>query len=118
VFDTISTTLIVAFAFFLVYGGYGEALDKLHRWETFGTAFDPPIPATVKPAVLIVVTMVAIQAVINLITDWNAEPVLHTAADEIDEDELQHLKAMVAEEGVGDLDVTRGAIQGSQVRDK
>ena len=44
-FDTISTVLILVFAFALVYGGYGEALDKMFRWETFGTAFDPPIPA-------------------------------------------------------------------------
>lgn len=114
-FDCISTLLIVLFAFFLVYGGYGEALDKLHRWETFGTAFDPPIPATLKPAVLIIISLVAVQAVINLISDWNAEPVIHTAADDIDEDELAKLRAAVGSEGTGDLDVTRGSIQGNQV---
>ncbi len=114
-FDCISTFLIVLFAFFLIYGGYGEALDKLHRWETFGTAFDPPIPATLKPAVLVIIGLVAVQAVINLISDWNAVPVVHTAADDIDEDELQRLRAAVGSEGTGDLDVTRGSIQGSQV---
>lgn len=115
-FDTISTVLIVAFAFFLIYGGYGEALDKLHRWETFGTAFDPPIPATIKPMILVVISLVAIQAIINLITDWNAEPVIHTAADEIDADELETLRRSVGEEGVGELDVTRGAIQSDTAR--
>lgn len=115
-FDIISTGLILAFAFFLIYGGYGEALDKLHRWETFGTAFDPPIPATVKPMILIVIGLVAIQAVINLISDWNAEPVVHSAADDIDEDELERLRAAVGSEGAGDLDVTRGSIQGSQTK--
>lgn len=114
-FDCISTFLIVMFAFFLIYGGYGEAFDKLHRWETFGTAFDPPIPATLKPMVLIIVTLVAIQAVINLISDWNAEPVIHTAADDLDEDEIERLRRAVGAEGTGDLDVTRGAIQGNQV---
>lgn len=114
-FDSISTFLIVLFAFFLIYGGYGEASDKFYRWETFGTAFDPPIPATLKPAVLILIALVAIQAVINLISDWNAEPVIHTAADDIDEDELQKLRASVGIEGTGDLDVTRGSIQGNQV---
>ncbi|MEM8630872.1 MAG: TRAP transporter small permease [Pseudomonadota bacterium] len=113
-FDTISTLLIVLFAFFLVYGGYGEALDKLWRWETFGTAFDPPIPATIKPIVLVIVCLVAAQAVINLISDWNAVPVVHTAADDIDEDELEKLRASVGDEGVGDIDVTRGSIQGNQ----
>ncbi|MEM8803394.1 MAG: TRAP transporter small permease subunit, partial [Pseudomonadota bacterium] len=114
-FDCMSTLLIVAFAFFLVYGGYGEALTKLHRWETFGTAFDPPIPATLKPMVLLIVSLVAIQAVINLISDWNAEPVMHSAADDIDQDELDRLRASVGAEGTGDLDVTRGSIQGNQV---
>jgi len=115
VFDCMSTLLICAFAFFLIYGGYGEALDKLHRWETFGTAFDPPIPATLKPMVLLIVGLVAIQAVINLISDWNAEPVIHTAADDIDEDELERLRKAVGSEGTGDLDVTRGTVQGNQV---
>lgn len=115
-FDTISTALIVLFALALIYGGYGEALDKLHRWETFGTAFDPPIPATIKPMVLLVVALVAIQAVINLVTDWNAEPVIHTAADDIDADELETLKRAVEHEGVGELDVTRGTIQSDTSR--
>ena len=95
-FDCISTFLIVAFAFFLIYGGYGEAFDKFYRWETFGTAFDPPIPATIKPAVLIVIGLVAIQAVVNLISDWNAEPEIHT--DEPDADEIAKLRAAVGAE--------------------
>ena len=93
--DSISTLLIVVFAFFLFYGGYGEAFTKFYRWETFGTAFDPPIPATLKPAILILVTMVAIQAVINLVSDWNLEPVKHSAADDIDQDEIEALKRSV-----------------------
>lgn len=114
--DVISTFLIVLFAFFLIYGGYGEAFAKFNRWETFGTAFDPPIPATIKPMVLFIVAMVAIQAVINLISDWNAEPVIHTAADDIDEDELRRLREAVGADGVGELDVTRGSIQGKDVK--
>lgn len=110
-FDSISTLLIVAFAFFLIYGGYGEAFDKFYRWETFGTAFDPPIPATLKPMVLVVMTLVAIQAVVNLISDWNTEPVDHSVADDIDEDELRRLREAAGAEGVSDLDVTRGSIQ-------
>ncbi|MFK7876553.1 MAG: TRAP transporter small permease subunit [Paracoccaceae bacterium] len=93
VFDCISTALIVVFAFFLVYGGYGEAFAKFYRWETFGTAFDPPIPATIKPAVLIVISLVAVQAVVNLISDWDATPERHT--DEPDADEIAKLRAAV-----------------------
>ena len=93
--DVLSTSLIVMFAFFLCYGGYGEAFTKFYRWETFGTAFDPPIPATLKPAILVVVALVAMQAVLNLISDWNVEPIKHTAADDIDKDELETLKRSV-----------------------
>lgn len=93
VFDCLSTLLIVLFAFFLVYGSYKQVfVNKLYRWETFGTAFDPPIPATLQPMIVIVVTLVAVQSVLNLISDWNAEPVVHTAADDIDQDELETLK--------------------------
>ena len=95
--DIISTFLILLFAFFLVYGGYGEAKAKLLRWETFGTVFDPPIPATLKPLVLLVVCLVATQALLNLINDWNKEPVIHTAADDIDQDEIERLKKTVGD---------------------
>jgi TRAP-type C4-dicarboxylate transport system permease small subunit len=115
-FDCISTLLIIVFAAALIYGGYGEAFQKFGRWETFGTAFDPPIPATLKITVLFIVAMVAVQAVINLISDWNAEPVIHTAADDIDEDELARLRAAVGADGIDELDVTRGKIQGNQTK--
>ena len=110
-FDCISTALICIFAFFLIYGGYGEAFDKFYRWEPFGTAFDPPLPATIKPAVLFVIGLVAVQSVINLISDWNAEPVMHSAADDIDEDELRRLREAVGQSGTNEMDVTRGSIQ-------
>lgn len=93
--DTFSTLLILVFAFALVYGGYGEAFAKFYRWELFGTAFDPPIPATVKPMILLVVCLVAIQSVLNLIADWNDAPTVHSAADDIDEDELRRLREAV-----------------------
>ncbi|WP_299685135.1 TRAP transporter small permease [uncultured Tateyamaria sp.] len=105
VFDCISTLCIAIFAFFLVFGGYGEAFDKFYRWETFGTAFDPPIPATIKPMVLFVVSLVALQAVVNLISDWNKEEV-HYGGEDLDEEEIERIKAQVGTEGVSDIDVT------------
>ncbi|MEL6599839.1 MAG: TRAP transporter small permease [Pseudomonadota bacterium] len=83
--DVISTGLIVLFAAAMVYGGFGEAYAKLMRWETFGTAFDPPIPATLKPAILLIIVLVAIQAVSNLIMDWNKAPESHLPVDDIEE---------------------------------
>ena len=71
--DSVSVLLITVFAFCLVWGSYNEALDKFQRFESFGTAWDPPIPATVKPAILIAIVLVAVQAISNLIADWNKE---------------------------------------------
>jgi hypothetical protein len=53
------------------------------RWETFGTAWDPPIPATMKPLILVTATLMAIQAVANLIADWNREIAAHDPTDDI-----------------------------------
>ena len=83
VFDIISTALICAFAIALVWGGFGEAYAKLMRWETFGTAFDPPIPATMKPLILLLVVVIALQAVSNLIHDWNRQPEHHDPTDDV-----------------------------------
>ena len=92
-FDTIWTVLICIFAAFAVFGSYKQVfVTKFYRWEMFGTAFDPPIPATVQPAILIVLVLIAMQAVINLISDWNLEPTVHSAADDVDPDEIEALK--------------------------
>lgn len=97
VFDTISTTLIVLFAFFLVYGSYKQVfINKLYKWELYGSAFNPPIPATLQPMVLIVISLVALQAVLNLIADWNKEPEIHT--DEPDQEEIEMLKRAVGQD--------------------
>ncbi|MEM8553775.1 MAG: TRAP transporter small permease [Pseudomonadota bacterium] len=94
--DVFSALMIVTFAFFLVYGGYKQVfINKFYRWEMFGTAFDPPIPATIQPAILILVSLIAAQAVLNLIYDWNKEPESHSAADDIDQEELEALKRSV-----------------------
>lgn len=117
--DVTWTVLICLFAIGMVFGSYKQVFAiKFYRWETFGTAFDPPIPSTIQPFILIIMPIIAIQAVLNLISDWNAEPVVHTAADDIDDEELEALKKAVGSEGVGDMDVTRGSIQGNQTKDQ
>lgn len=88
VFDLISTLGICAFAFAVVWGGFGEAWQKLMRWETFGTAWDPPIPATMKPLVLLTTVLIALQAVVNLIVDWSKDKEVHDLVDEIIEEHI------------------------------
>ncbi|WP_299815190.1 TRAP transporter small permease subunit [uncultured Roseibium sp.] len=90
--DVISVLLIWTFAFLLIWGGYNEAVAKFFRWETFGTAWDPPIPATIKPAILLVVLLVAIQALSNLIADWNKAPEVHLPVDDLDEHEIELIR--------------------------
>jgi TRAP-type C4-dicarboxylate transport system permease small subunit len=82
-FDLLSTVFIVLFAAAIVYGGGKEAWDKLMRWETFGTAWDPPIPATMKPLILVTVVLIAIQAVMNLIADWGKEKEVHDLVEDV-----------------------------------
>jgi TRAP-type C4-dicarboxylate transport system permease small subunit len=83
IFDIVSTLCICLFAAGIVWGGFNEARDKLLRWETFGTAWDPPIPATMKPLVLIVVVLIAVQAVMNLLSDWNKKKQTHDLVEEV-----------------------------------
>lgn len=90
--DCLSVAMIWIFAATLVWGGFNEARDKFLRMETFGTAWDPPLPATIKPAILILICLVALQALSNLIADWSKDPGEHSPADEIDETEIENIR--------------------------
>lgn len=97
-FDILSVCMIWVFAICLVFGSYKQVfVTKFYKWEMFGTAFDPPIPATVQPFILIMVVLITIQATLNLFSDWNDEKVTHTGIDEFDEDELEAIKSAVGE---------------------
>jgi len=95
--DVISTFLICVFTFALIWGGYNDAVRRMLRMESFGTAWDPPLPGTLKPAILVIILAVTIQAVSNLIADWNKEPGEHTPADDIDEVEIEKIKKTLGE---------------------
>ena len=86
IFDVISVLCIIIFVFAVIWGGFGEAYSKLMRWETFGTAWDPPIPATMKPLILLTLVFLCLQAVSNLVHDWNRGPEHHDILDDIDYD--------------------------------
>ena len=67
--DILSTLVVVAYAAMMIIAGYEVAWKTLITWERFGTFWNPPIPATVKPLVLIATGLVAIQAINNLLID-------------------------------------------------
>jgi len=94
-FDTISVVLLVFLAFFLVYGSFKQVFHiKFYKWEMFGTAFDPPIPATIQPMILIIVTLIAAQAILNLVVDWNRD-INSKKPDLIDKKDLEAIKRAV-----------------------
>jgi TRAP-type C4-dicarboxylate transport system permease small subunit len=94
--DCTSVFLIWVFVFCLIWGGYNDAIRRLLRLEGYGSAWDPPIPGTVKTAVLVVALMVALQALSNLIADWNKAPE-HHSADDIDEQEIENIRKTLEE---------------------
>ena len=95
--DVISLVLLLTFTFALVWGGYNDAVRRMLRMETFGTAWDPPIPGIVKPAILIIILLVAIQAISNLIADWNKAAEHHSPLDDIDETEIEHIRSTLGD---------------------
>ncbi len=72
-FDILSTICVCIFAFAVIWGSFDDAVTKFMTWERFGTKFDPPIPATLYPLILITMFLLAIQAISNLIYDWNTD---------------------------------------------
>lgn len=72
VFDIVSALCVAIFFLAVLWGGWGEALAKFWRWEAFGTAWDPPIPATNKPLILATLFVLTLQGFSNLIRDWPA----------------------------------------------
>lgn len=90
--DIISLILIIGFTYALVWGNYSDALRRMLRMETFGTAWDPPLPGVVKPAILILSVLIMIQAISNLFADWNKAAEHHSPADEIDEVEISKIR--------------------------
>lgn len=98
-FDILSVVFIWAFTIILIFGSYKQVfVKKFYHWEMFGTAFDPPIPATLQPMILIMVSLIAIQAAINLVSDWNKIPSTTQSLTDIDDDELEAIKRSVGEQ--------------------
>ncbi|MBC6437276.1 MAG: TRAP transporter small permease [Rhodobacteraceae bacterium] len=95
--DVVSVSLICAFFLALLWGGYNDAVRRMLRMETFGTAWDPPIPGTLKPGILIITLLVTIQAVSNLISDWKKEPEQHNPIDEFDEAKSKNIRRTLQE---------------------
>jgi len=83
VLDVFGTVCVVIFCYAVV-SGYGKtALKKFETWELYGSAWNPPIPAVMKPLICIVCAWMAVQAISNLIMDWSKPKVVHDPADDL-----------------------------------
>ena len=94
--DTIWVALLWFFMICLIFGSYKQVfINKFYKWQTFGTAFDPPIPATIQPMILIVIFLISVQALLNLIADWGRDPSEITEKDIVDQEELEAIKKSI-----------------------
>lgn len=84
-FDVLSTICVCIFAFAVIWGSFDDAVTKFMTWERFGTKFDPPIPATLYPLILITMFLLAIQSVSNLLYDWNTDQGERQYVEDIDD---------------------------------
>jgi TRAP-type C4-dicarboxylate transport system permease small subunit len=74
VFDLVALLCVTTFALGMVVGGWPSAWRSLSTFERFGTAWDPPIPALLKPLILLTTVLIAVQAVSNFLVDRRREP--------------------------------------------
>lgn len=63
---------LLAFSIGFVAGAGPNAWGALLAWERAGTSWNPPIPGTVKALIILVVFLIAVQAVVNFVADYRA----------------------------------------------
>ena len=81
--DVLATVCITVFCYAVVAGYWKVAMKKFETWELYGSAWNPPIPAVMKPLVCIVCVWMAVQTISNLIMDWSKPKVVHDPADDL-----------------------------------
>lgn len=67
IFDLIQYVAILIFCGALAIYGFDDAWTSLITWEKYGTAFNAPIPATIKPLIVLAGIAMALYATRNLI---------------------------------------------------
>lgn len=83
IFDVIATLCILTFCYAVTVGYARNAWKKLITWELYGSAWNPPIPAVMKPLIVISVVLLALQAVNNLIVDWRRSKETHGPSEDL-----------------------------------
>ncbi|MDX6751671.1 TRAP transporter small permease [Geminicoccaceae bacterium 1502E] len=69
VLDLVGLACVLVFCLGITVGGYKSASRALLSWERYGTVWNPPIPAVMKPLILVVAVLIAVQAINNFVVD-------------------------------------------------
>lgn len=72
--DFMKLAVILAFAVSIVVGAGPFAWASLMRWENTGTSWGAPVPATIKPLIILTVALIAVQAIANTVSDIRNGP--------------------------------------------
>jgi TRAP-type C4-dicarboxylate transport system permease small subunit len=64
--DVLHAVVTIGFLFFFCWGAYVVGIKALTRWETTGSAWNPPNPAIIKPTIAIATFLMLIQVIANI----------------------------------------------------
>ncbi|MEO9650427.1 MAG: TRAP transporter small permease [Roseobacter sp.] len=81
VMEFLGTACICIFCWAVTWGYWGNAMRKFSTWELYGSAWNPPIPAIMKPLICITCAWMSVQAINNLIVDWRRKTPLASLED-------------------------------------
>ncbi|MEP3299913.1 MAG: TRAP transporter small permease [Pseudoruegeria sp.] len=81
IMDSLATVCVCVFCWAVTWGYWGNAMRKFSTWELYGSAWNPPIPAIMKPLICITCAWMSIQAINNLIVDWRRDTAFVPAED-------------------------------------
>ncbi|MEP5729517.1 MAG: TRAP transporter small permease [Sulfitobacter sp.] len=79
--EVLATTFICVFCWAVTWGYWGNAMRKFETWELYGSAWNPPIPAIMKPLICLTCAWMSVQAINNLIVDWRRDAPLAPPKD-------------------------------------
>lgn len=74
-FDAVTLFCTLIFCGGLSWFGFPTSWQALVTWERFGTAWNPPIPAVIKPLIVLVGAAMAILAIVNFFRAGRRPPV-------------------------------------------
>lgn len=74
IFDLITLACCLTFCLGIAWFGAPSSWQSLMNWEPFGTAWNPPIPATVKPLIIVTTGLMALYGIINCVKRFRGIP--------------------------------------------